>query len=329
LKWIVVIFLFPLFLEPAAQAGDPLTLPAAIRPFLAPENFVPDASRVARVMGEVEAITKDGGKRLRPILCYLAGGTLGVEPNEIVPMACIAEWAHTASLVHDDIIDNSDTRRGKRSTHKKIGTKKAILVGDWLLARLVRLAMKTGQPEAADGMLKVIEGMVEGEFLQDELISREQYTLAEYEQVSFLKTGLLFAWAMKTPFLFRPSSSPELLSRFEAFGRKLAFIFQKRDDWDDADQPGEINAVFLHASRIEQCSPLSTCFRADTVQTAAGIVKEEIQWEVGDWLSDLKSLQAEAAHISQREGWSQPARAYQQACFQTLSQIGELQRLFP
>lgn len=329
-RWIYAFSLVPLTLSHAADPAKPaLNVPEAIAQRLAPQNFRPETAQVAQIIEPVEASIAAGGKRLRPILCYLAGGVAGIDPDRTAPMACIAEWAHTASLMHDDIIDQSHERRGRPATWRLVGTKKAILLGDWLLSRLVRLSLEAGSPEAGTGMLEVIEGMVEGEFLQDSLLQRGNYSASDWDQVAFLKTGLLFQWALRSPLLLEKRDNDPLLRRFEAFGRQLGTTFQKRDDVEDAGEVGEINAVLLEAARLDSCSPLATCFTASSLRSAKATIRQEIHLEVEILSSQLIDIAEIGQARSRKEEWHPDRVQFQTSCLSTLQQIAQMLRISP
>lgn len=301
-------------LAPDPPPPLPFPIPEAIRPYLAPERFHVDSEDGVELTPIVDRALLQGGKRIRPLLCYLSGGLAGVGPERLAPLACIAEWAHGASLMHDDVIDGSPERRGRPSLWRLTSVKKAVLLGDWLLARLVRLALRTA-PDSADGILKVIQGMVEGEFLQDSLLTQGRYDEADWERVAFLKTGLLFQWATRSPAVV--AGLPEgIVDRFEAFGRKLALIFQKRDDLEDADERGEINAVLLRAAGRAGGSPLAAEFPATAISAARGEVAAELRVELGEWKESLRRL---ANEIASRNG----SAAYAEQCLQSLLIIGD------
>ena len=76
-----------------------------------------------------------GGKRIRPILCILTGKALGYEKDDLITLSCAIELLHTASLIHDDVVDNSEIRRGKKSIHKKWDNAHSVLVGDFVYSK--------------------------------------------------------------------------------------------------------------------------------------------------------------------------------------------------
>ncbi len=86
-----------------------------------------------------EHILKSGGKRLRPMLCVLTAKAYGYNKEDIYPVACVLEFIHSATLLHDDIIDHADLRRGNRAAHQVFGETKTILTGDALLAYQTKL----------------------------------------------------------------------------------------------------------------------------------------------------------------------------------------------
>ncbi len=235
----------------------PFYVPESIRPFLTSENFFePDPySATGRALLETRVLS--GGKRLRPLLCYLGGGLVGISPEDINSLACAAEWTHTASLVHDDIIDDSVSRRGLPTVWKMTSITQAILLGDWMLAEMIDRTLETDPSgNLTRKILEVIKGMAEGEFLQNELISRGTYTEDEYGQVALLKTGKLFAWSLAAgPQL--AGAEDKVLTSLNEIGTLLGTAFQIRDDTLDGDERGEINFVLMKAAEHLHQSPLN------------------------------------------------------------------------
>lgn len=268
-----------------------LVLPQALYPFLRSEIFVERLAAEDSVLEPLTKAIRAGGKRVRPILCYLAGGLSDISPEKLVDMACIVEWAHTASLLHDDVIDGSATRRGERAAWTELGVPRAILGGDFLLASLVERALEIGTPRAGTEMLSVIKAMVTGEFLQASLIEKKSYTKGELERVYFLKTGVLFQWAMQSPFYARTVENPQLQRAQAEFGRKLALVFQRRDDVLDApEERGAVNAVLLRASELQGCSPFEPSFSSSCFAQAQEEVTLEVRAELARLEDDLNKL---------------------------------------
>lgn len=317
------------FLSPILWGAEPIPgvqLPVQVLPYLEPPQFVPDTSRLTpEAAHAVQESLRSAGKRVRPILCYLVAGATGIDYKSAQPLACIAEMAHTASLIHDDVIDQSETRRDKPAVWKMVGVNGAVLLGDWVLAEMVTRALQTGMALPAADILRVIQGMTEGEFVQKHLIEAGQYTDEEREHASFLKTGLLFQWSLKAPLFFQnPPPSREVVLNFEKFGALFSSVFQKRDDLDDIHQPGEINAVFLRASQLQHCSPFTTCFKTSILESAAMQVRQEIQLQVGEMRMRLEEISSWAKGIAEAQNWNGARKEEQGKCLRALHQLVNL-----
>jgi octaprenyl-diphosphate synthase len=164
-----------------------------------------DLEKVEREIGlesvaSVEAINyinqylqAGGGKRLRPILVLLSGRMLG-EPNPtLIRMAAVVEMIHTATLVHDDVIDLAKTRRGRPSINVVWGNHTSVLAGDWLYMQAFQVAVRERSFPVLDLLINLTQMMVEGELLQLERIGKIAVTEADYMELIDRKTASLFA----------------------------------------------------------------------------------------------------------------------------------------
>src|SRR6266436_1478618 len=164
-----------------------------------------DLEKVEREIGlesvaSVEAINyintylqAGGGKRLRPILVLLSGRMLG-EPNPtLVRMAAVVEMIHTATLVHDDVIDLAKTRRGRPSINVVWGNHTSVLAGDWLYMQAFQVAVRERNFPILDLLINLTQMMVEGELLQFERIGKIAVSEADYMELIDRKTAGLFA----------------------------------------------------------------------------------------------------------------------------------------
>ena len=175
-----------------------------------------------------------GGKRLRPILTILTSKICGYKEEENhIYLAAAVELIHAATLLHDDVIDESATRRGKPTAQFEWGNKASILVGDFLFSQSFILMVKSGSMEALDSLSKASAIIAEGEVMQlarlfeDELISVEQY-----EEIAGSKTAALFSAAchVGSAIADAPLSIQNACRRF---GMILGLIFQVGDDMLD------------------------------------------------------------------------------------------------
>lgn len=164
-----------------------------------------DLEKVEREIGlesvaSVEAINyinqyiqAGGGKRLRPILVLLAGRMLGDANPTLVRMAAVVEMIHTATLVHDDVIDLAKTRRGRPSVNVVWGNHISVLSGDWLYMQAFQVALRERSFPMLDLLINLTQMMVEGELLQLERIGKIGITEADYFELIDRKTASLFS----------------------------------------------------------------------------------------------------------------------------------------
>lgn len=181
----------------------------------------------------IEAIGDDlvaaGGKRLRPVLAFLASELVGAEEGAARRVALAVELLHSASLLHDDLIDDADTRRGAEAAFRRYGNVVSVMSGDFLLARVLGLLAEVGDPEFTRRMSQTAARICEGEVLQFQMATLETWSLDEYRQVIDGKTAILIATASVGPALLAaaPASAVEAL---DTFGMAYGRAFQMQDD---------------------------------------------------------------------------------------------------
>jgi octaprenyl-diphosphate synthase len=170
-----------------------------------------------------------GGKRIRPLLNVLSARLCGYKDPFIYPFSTIVEFLHTATLLHDDVVDGADLRRGKPVAHTLYGAPVTVLVGDFLLARGLSIAAKTGNPEIIRVIADITENMCQGEIQQLVKKGDTSLTEAEYMDVIQRKTGFLIQGACETGALIAgaPSETSKSLARF---GYHVGMVFQIADD---------------------------------------------------------------------------------------------------
>jgi octaprenyl-diphosphate synthase len=170
-----------------------------------------------------------GGKRVRPALLLLTARMLGEVADSTVRLAAVVELIHNATLVHDDVIDASDTRRGRPSANANWGNAMTVLAGDWLYMRSFAVALEERSFEVLTTLIGITQKMVEGELLQLTLLGRSDVTEAELLDIAERKTACLFAGAMRLPAIAAGEDSASL-DRFSRIGRDLGMSFQIVDD---------------------------------------------------------------------------------------------------
>ncbi len=170
-----------------------------------------------------------GGKRLRPALVLLVSRMLGYKGERDIRYAAVLEMIHTATLVHDDIIDGSDLRRGQPTANNTWGTQTSVLVGDWLYTRTMDLCLELGDVDVMRVLTSATLRMTEGEILADRIRGRIDIDEPTYMDITQRKTGALFAAACAVPALFQPATL-HLTEKLLAFGRNMGVSFQLVDD---------------------------------------------------------------------------------------------------
>jgi octaprenyl-diphosphate synthase len=181
--------------------------------------------RTIREVGD--HILDGGGKRLRPALLLLVSDMLGYEGEFDITLAGVVEMIHTASLVHDDIIDDAEVRRGKTSINYRWGNYLTVLVGDYLYVRALDTALEARSLEILKTLSSATIRMTEGEILGFELNGRPDLTRDDYFDVIERKTAAMFGAACRIPGLLVQHPSEE---RLEEYGRNLGICFQLIDD---------------------------------------------------------------------------------------------------
>jgi heptaprenyl diphosphate synthase len=170
-----------------------------------------------------------GGKRLRPALVVLCGSFLPAPREELVDVAAAAELIHSASLVHDDVIDRAQTRRGMPTLSASWGEHQAVLYGDFLFARAFSLLTRHGRAGTVENMSKAISLMCEGEITQ--LARRFDYTMTEADYLTYIhkKTAYFLSACCLAGAVVccLPSPQRKLLANF---GLQLGYVFQLTDD---------------------------------------------------------------------------------------------------
>jgi octaprenyl-diphosphate synthase len=174
-----------------------------------------------------------GGKRIRPMMLLLAAKALGCESDSRIRMGAVVEMLHTATLVHDDIIDEADTRRGRPSSNTTWGNAKCVLAGDWLYMQSFQTALAERNFRILDLLITLTQQMVEGELLQMEklghLINEE-----EYFDLIYRKTACLFKVSMQLGAVLAAADAsvnePSFEDALGEYGRNLGLAFQIVDD---------------------------------------------------------------------------------------------------
>lgn len=190
------------------------------------------SSRVALVDQVMRFVVKRKGKQLRPILVFLTAKMFGHTTESTYRGASLVELMHTATLVHDDVVDDADTRRGYFSINALWKNKVAVLIGDYMLSRVLLLAVETGEHELLGLVSGAVRAMSEGELLQIEKARRLDITEEVYYEVIEQKTASLLETCCAVG-ATSVGASEELVAKAREMGRELGLAFQIKDDLFD------------------------------------------------------------------------------------------------
>ena len=222
-------------------------------------------SQVAAITEIGEYLRQGGGKRLRPALLLLAARLFNYNGKGAVRLGAVVEIIHTATLVHDDIIDEADVRRGRPSPNTIWGNPKCVLAGDWLYMQAFQISLEERNLLVLDLLTDLTKQMVEGELLQMEklgtLITRDAHL-----DLIYRKTACLFAVCMQLGAVLAKATEDQQ-QRLREYGRSIGMAFQITDDVLDLTaseqvlgkpvasdlREGKATLAVIHA--LERCTP--------------------------------------------------------------------------
>jgi octaprenyl-diphosphate synthase len=222
-------------------------------------------SHVALIPTIGHYIQQAGGKRIRPAVLLMAARMSGYTGEHAPLFASVIEFIHTATLVHDDIIDEARTRRGRPSANTQWGSSKCVLAGDWLYMQAFKIAVQERNFRILDTLIELTQQMVEGELLQLERLGK-LITLDEHFDLIFRKTACLFSVCMRLGAILG-GASPEQEQALGKYGHDLGMAFQIVDDVLDLTasedvlgkpvasdlREGKLTMAVIHA--VERCTP--------------------------------------------------------------------------
>ena len=245
-------------------------------------------SNVAAITDIGEYLRAGGGKRIRPALLLLSAKLFHYEGRGAVRLGAVMEIIHTATLVHDDIIDEAQTRRGRPAANTQWGNSKCVLAGDWLYMQSFKLAVQERNFRILDALIELTQQMVEGELLQMEKLGK-LISLDEHFNLIFCKTACLFSVCMRMGGILG-GASPEQEESLAQYGRDLGMAFQIVDDVLDLTasenvlgkpvasdlREGKVTMAVIHA--LERCTPTERAAIETVLQERAfdGVTHREI-----------------------------------------------------
>ncbi len=229
------------------------------------DEFGRDTASNVEVITEIgEYLRAGGGKRIRPALLLLSAKLLDYQGRGAVRLGAVVEIIHTATLVHDDIIDEAKTRRGRPAANTQWGNSKCVLAGDWLYMQAFRIAVQERNFRILDTLIELTQQMVEGELLQMEKLGKF-ITLDEHFDLIFRKTACLFSVCMRLGAILA-GATPEQEAALGKYGHDLGMAFQIVDDVLDLTaseevlgkpvasdlREGKVTMAVIHA--LERCT---------------------------------------------------------------------------
>ena len=211
-----------------------------------------------------EYLRNGGGKRLRPALLFLSAKLFDYKGRGAVRMGAVVEIIHTATLVHDDIIDEAKTRRGRPAANTQWGNSKCVLAGDWLYMQAFKVAVQERNFRILDTLIELTQQMVEGELLQMEKLG-QLITLDEHFDLIYRKTACLFSVCMRMGAILG-GATPAQEKAVAQYGLDLGMAFQFVDDVLDLTtsedvlgkpvasdlREGKVTMAVIHA--VERCT---------------------------------------------------------------------------
>jgi len=253
-----------------------VSTPAAINGKEIFEMLRDDLAAIEREFGRdtvsnVEAITEigeylrgGGGKRIRPALLLLSSKLFDYQGRGAIKLGAVVEIIHTATLVHDDIIDEARTRRGRPAANTQWGNSKCVLAGDWLYMQAFKVAVQERNFRILDTLIELTQQMVEGELLQMEKLGKFISQDTHFDLI-FRKTACLFSVCMRLGAILG-GATPEQEEGLASYGRDLGMAFQIVDDVLDLTasesvlgkpvasdlREGKVTLAVIHA--LERCT---------------------------------------------------------------------------
>lgn len=186
-------------------------------------------SDVVLVRQVAEYIIGSGGKRLRPMLVLLTARALGYQGTHHHELAAVVEFIHTATLLHDDVVDESDLRRGRKTANAMFGNAASVLVGDFLYSRAFQMMLVANDMRVMQTLADATNIIAEGEVLQLMNCNNAETSVEDYLRIIRYKTSKLFEAAARLGSLIA-NASPEVENSLASYGMHLGTAFQIIDD---------------------------------------------------------------------------------------------------
>ena len=243
-------------------------------------------------------IVSGGGKRLRPLLALLSARALGYQGEAHITSAAFIEFIHTATLLHDDVVDESDMRRGKATANAAFGNAASVLVGDFIYTRSFQMMTTLGSLRILELMSESVNVIAEGEVQQLMNCNNPDTTEESYMQVIYSKTARLFEAATQIGAILT-ESSPEIETAMQNYGKYLGTAFQLIDDVMDYTADGKEMGKNVGDDLAEgkPTLPLLYAMRNGSPEQAS-MIREAIEKANGmERLDDIMSVMKETGSL--------------------------------
>ena len=267
-------------------------------------------SNVTAITDIGEYLREGGGKRIRPALLLLSSKLFNYQGRGAIRLGAVVEIIHTATLVHDDIIDEAQTRRGRPAANTQWGNSKCVLAGDWLYMQAFKIAVQERIFRVLDVLIELTQQMVEGELLQMDKLGK-LISLDEYHDLIYRKTACLFSVCMRLGGILG-GASEEQEENLGKYGRSLGMAFQIVDDVLDLTaaesvlgkpvasdlREGKVTMAVIHA--LERCTPAEKAQIETILRERAfnGVTHAEIL-DILTRYGSLEFAAAQAAHYAE------------------------------
>lgn len=277
--------------------------------FEAVNRLIP--ARLTSDVGMVEEIghyiVESGGKRLRPLVVLLCANACGASGSDRIKLAAVIEFLHTATLLHDDVVDHSGLRRGRATANQLWGNAPSVLVGDFLYSRAFEMMVELGDIEIMRILAGATNVIAEGEVLQLASVGQLDTDEARYMEVIRCKTAMLFEAASHTAAVLA-GADPQRVEALRRYGEQLGLAFQLVDDL--LDYSGEALRMGKNVgddlAEGKLTLPLIHALRNGTAAEAR-IVREAIEARAADRVEDV-------CRVVERAGSLDYTRARAAAC---------------
>lgn len=236
-------------------------------------------------------IISSGGKRMRPLLCLLVAKLFNYQGNRHIPLSVVVEFIHTASLLHDDVVDSSSQRRGNPSANGVWGDQASVLVGDYLFSRSFQMMVKDGDMAMLSLMSDVTNALAEGEVLQLSRTFHIDMNETECLEVIERKTAVLFSAAAKVG-AHISGQSEQVIQNMADYGMCLGVAFQLMDDvldyMADESEAGKPVGHDLEEGKITLPLIHAMAEDADVRQRVEAIAERDGEYADGEreWIRD-------------------------------------------